>query len=106
MEIIGTQMNAVSACGQGYVSAGVDEQSSCQWPVASCQLPCFGCCVDCLVGQLFQFARRQIFLSKLDVLQAGAGGFGYFFEQAATAGGLIPGKRGAVGDVVEHSASA
>ena len=99
-------MDAVGACGHRYVGAGVDKKSSCQLPVGSGQWLRFGYCVDCFSRQLFQFARRQIFLSKLDVLHAGAGGFGYFFEQAATAGGFVAWKCGAIGDVVEHGASA
>src|ERR1700678_1928576 len=101
-QIVGAEMNAVGPCGESHVRAGVDEKSSCQLPVDSCQLLRFGDSVDCLTRQLLQFARRQVFLSKLDVVHAAAGGFGDFLEQLAAACRLVPGKCGAVSDVVEQ----
>ncbi len=51
-----------------------------------------------------ELARQEIFFAELDVVDAGAGGFGDFFEEAATAGGFVSGEGGAVGDVVEEAA--
>ena len=43
-----------------------------------------------------------MFFAELDVVDAGACGFGDFGEKTAAAGGLVAGEGGAVGDVVEE----
>ena len=60
-------------------------------------------CAHGFLGQRFQFARGKIFFAELDVVDAGAGGFADFFQEAATARGFIAGECGAVGDVVEKA---
>ena len=60
---------------------------------------------DGFAGQGFQVAGGEIFFAELDVVDAGAGGFGDFFQEAATAGGFVAGECGAVGDVVEEAAA-
>jgi hypothetical protein len=46
----------------------------------------------------------EIFFSELDVIDVGAGGFGYFVEEVAAAGWFVAGEGRAVGDVVEEHA--
>ncbi len=46
----------------------------------------------------------QIFFAELDVVDSGAGGFGDFLEETATARGFVCGEGGAVGDAVEKAA--
>ena len=94
-------MNAGGFYGQGYVGAGVDEQSSCQLPVASCQF----LAVDDLYRfdcQRFEVAGGKISFAELDVVDAGAGGFRNFVEEVAAARAFIAGEGGAVSDVVEE----
>ena len=64
----------------------------------------FADCAYRLSCQRFQVASGEIFFAELDVVDAGAGGFGDFFEEAATAGGFVGCEGGAVGDVVEKAA--
>jgi len=94
-------MNTVGACGQGHVDAGVDEESR-PLLAAGGQLPRAAESFNCLARQLLQFAGGKILFAKLDIVHAIAGGFGDFLEQLAAARGLVPGKRGAVSDVVEQ----
>ena len=94
-------MDAVGADRQGYVGSGIDQESSSQFSVLSFQL---GNDFDGFVGQRFQIAGGEISFAELDVVDAGAGGFGDFFEEAATAGGFVSREGCAVGDVVEKAA--
>ena len=57
-----------------------------------------------VAGELFQFARAQIFFAKLDIVDAGMRGFGDFGEQGAAAGAFVATKLASVGDVVEQTA--
>jgi hypothetical protein len=94
-------MDAVGFDCQGYVGAGVDQESSSQFSVLSFRL---GHDTDGFSREAFQIAYGKISFAELDVVDAGAGGFGDFFEEAATAGGFVSGERRAVGDVVEKAA--
>src|SRR5882672_790013 len=44
----------------------------------------------------------EVFLAELDVVDPGSGGFADFFEQMRTAGSLMAGELGAIGDVAEQ----
>ena len=94
-------MNAGGSGGEGYVGAGVDEERSSQFSVLSSQSKDDA---DCFAGQRFQVAGGEIFFAELDVVDAGAGGFGDFVEETSAAGVFIAGEGGAVGDVVEEAA--
>ncbi len=97
-------MNAIGAGGQSHVRAGVDEESSSSSVARSWFLRAAEG-FDRLLRQPLQFARGKIFFAKLDVVHATAGGVGDLIEQLAATHRLVPGKRGAVSDVVEHGAA-
>ncbi len=94
-------MNAVGGGGQGDVGAGVDEESSSQFPVLSSQ---FEDDAHGFTGQRFQFAGREVFFAELDVVDTVTCGFGDFVEETLAAGGLVAGEGATVGNVVEQAA--
>jgi hypothetical protein len=55
-------------------------------------------------GQRLQVPAGEILFAELYEVNMGAGGFGDFFQEAATAGEFVSGKSGTVGDVVEKAA--
>jgi hypothetical protein len=100
--VIRAKMNAVSARSEGYVGAGVDQNSGSQFPVLSSQLPNN---THGLAGELLQVSRAQIFLPKLDVIDASKRRLGDLVQQAATSGRFVAGKLRTVGDVVKQTAA-
>jgi hypothetical protein len=94
-------VDAIGSDCQRNIGAGVDEQGGFQFSVLSSQFGHDSCCFS---GQGLQIASGKIFFAELDVVDAGAGGFLDFFQEAATAGEFVSGERGAVGDVIEKAA--
>ena len=88
-DIFGAQVDAVGSDGQGDVSAGVDEEGGSQLAVLSSQL---GDNAHRLRRQGFQVARGEIFFPELDVVDAGAGGLGDFFQYVAMTRGFVGGE--------------
>src|SRR5208337_87312 len=97
-------MDAAGFDCQGYVGAGIDEESSSRFPVLSSQRERFVDDADCFPRQGFEFARGEIFFAELDIVDGGVGRFGDLLKKAATAGGFVCCERSAIGDVVEQAA--
>ena len=87
-------MHAVSGAGDGYVSAGIDQDAS-GWRVLT-NRPHGG------AGKRLQFVDGKVLFAQLNVIYAAAGGFGDLIEQRNPAGRFVAGKLPAVGDVVEE----
>ena len=52
-------------------------------------------------GKRFEFASREVLLTQLNEVHTAAGSLSNIFEQTAAASRFVPGKLGAIGDVVE-----
>src|SRR5437899_562694 len=89
-------MDAMRAGGQCYVSAGVDKEAGTRagWNRR-----------DREQGQTLKLARAQVFLAKLDVVNADGRAFSNFFEQSPLLLGRAAGKLFAVGNIAEHHSS-
>jgi hypothetical protein len=98
-------VDAVGFGGQRDVGAGVDEEGGRRLPTVSCQFLCFADCMHRFSRQGFQLACGKIFFAELDVVDAGAGSSGDFFQEVTPAGKFVSREGGAVGDVVEKAAS-
>ncbi len=96
--IVGAEMDAVSAYSQRDVNAMIDQKSrltTVLFRIAAHSRECVG-------SKTLQIARRKILLAQLDIVNAGAGCFGDLDEQPGTpvrfsAGELMP-----VSDVAEN----
>jgi hypothetical protein len=99
--VIGAQVDAVGTDGNRNVGAGIDYETSAQFPVPGSQ---FLNDMRGLSGELFEFERAQVFFAELDVVDAGMRGLGDFGEQGAAAGAFVAVKLASVGDVVEQTA--
>ena len=98
-DIAGAQVHAIGAHGQGNVAARIDQDAGtlcARTPARSFDPP------HCVASQRFQFARRKIFFSQLNVINAGTRGLRNFFQQALASRALIAGKLGAVGNVIQE----
>ena len=96
-DVVGRQVDAVGACGQGYVRSGIDEKSGLRFRVSRCTND-----ANSFAGELFEFAARQILFPKLDVMYSRANGMCDIGQQPLAALKLRPGKLSSVGDVVER----
>ena len=98
---MGWEVNAVSGGGDCYVGAGVEQEGSSQFSVLSShpKKNAHG-----FASQRFQIAGGEIFFAELDVVDAFAGGFGDFVQEANAPSWLIAGECGVVGDVVQEHA--
>lgn len=68
--VIGPQMHAASAAGNGNVSTGVDQEVSSWFLVLGSHLLNGG------AGDDFKVASREVFFAQLDIVHAAAGSFG------------------------------
>jgi hypothetical protein len=99
--VIGAQVDAVGTDGNRNVGAGIDYETSAQFPVPGSQ---FLNDMRGLSAELFEFARAQVFFAELDVVDPGPRGLGDFGEQGAAAGAFVAVKLASVGDVVKQTA--
>ena len=90
-------MDAVGPSAESDIGAGTDQKVRCTFRVLR-----FANDANNVTGQRLQFAGREVFFPKLDVIHAGTGGFRYLGQQKFTAVWLGSGKLFAVGDVVEE----
>ena len=94
-------MDSIGTNRQRYVGSRVDQKSSSQFSVLSSQLIENA---QGLASQRFELPGGEILFAKLDLVDAGAGGFDNFFQQAPATHGFVPRECIAVGDVVEKAA--
>jgi hypothetical protein len=93
-------VHAIGPGRESNVSAGIDEESSSQFPVLSSQLRKD---VDRVARELLKFPGGEIFFAKLDEIDSGATSFTDLGEHCATPLLLISRKLAAIRDVVEQA---
>src|SRR5580692_2688571 len=99
-------MNSVYTRSECIIGTRIDEQPSSEFSVLSFRFfRRFANDAHSFAGKRLEFADGQVFLSKLDVVDAAASRFLDFLQQTRTARSFVARKPGAAGDVVQEWAS-
>src|ERR1700730_6758042 len=94
--VVGTQVHAAGAGGDGNVCPRVYEKTSFEFLVVGSQLASNG---YGFAGQPFKFVCAEVLLAQLDIVHTQANGESDCFEQSRAARILVAGELGTIADV-------